>query len=337
MVIASFKQYIPGLFILLTIGIAGRFIADKIPGLNYLILSILIGLIIGNTIGTPDWAQHGTETHKLWLESGIVLMGASIAFDQVVEAGLRILLFIVLISSLTIIVLELLTRTFFNISEEVGSLLAAGSSICGVSAIVAVAGAIRARQDQIAYAAATVLIFDALTIFAYPLLGRVLGLSDVAFGIWAGTTMFSTGPVAAAGFAFSDTAGQWAVLVKLSRNALIGGAVIMYSFYYMQRNQSQSFRDALSIRSLKSTFPKFVIGFFGMMIVANSGILSDEQILSFENISNWMFLLAFAGLGLEIRIKTLRNTGLKPILLVFFSLVIVSTTSLMLITVLFGV
>ncbi|ADJ16895.1 hypothetical protein C497_07004 [Halalkalicoccus jeotgali B3] len=105
----------------------------------------------------------------------------------------------------------------------------------------------------------------------------------------------------------------------------------------MQRDQFQSFEESFSIKAIRDTFPKFVIGFFGVMIIANSGILSNEQIISLENVSNWLFLLAFAGLGLEIRFETLRNTGLKPILLVFLSLVIVSTTSLILIAVLFGI
>lgn len=83
----------------------------------------------------------------------------------------------------TLLTVAVLSRNLFDSPEKVGSLLAAGSSICGVSAVVAVAGAIKANEDQIAYAAATVLLFDALTIFVYPILGQALGLSDVAFGI----------------------------------------------------------------------------------------------------------------------------------------------------------
>lgn len=296
----SFKTIGPGIVLLLTIGFVGRAIASVVPGLNHLILVILIGLIVGNTIGTQSWAESGAGTHKLWLEAGIVLMGASIAVDQVVAAGPQLVLLIVGMISFILFTVEILSRKLFDIPEKVGSLLAAGSSICGVSAVVAVAETIKARQEQIAYAAATVLLFDAITIFVYPILGRMLGLSDVAFGIWAGVTMFSTGPVAAAGFAFSDTAGQWAVLTKLTRNALIGGAVIAYALYYGRRAQTDT-SDTISIGALWETFPKFVVGFFAIMILANAGTFSDGQLVSIENASDWLFLLAFAGLGLEIR------------------------------------
>lgn len=325
------RTILPGLGVLLAIGLAGRAIASIVPGLNHLILAIGLGVLVGNTIGTPSWAQAGAQTHKLWLEAGIVLMGASIAIDQVLAAGLELVVLVVGMIAFTLLTVEVLSRNLFDIPEKVGSLLAAGSSICGVSAVVAVAGAIKANEDQIAYAAATVLLFDALTIFVYPILGQALGLSDVAFGIWAGVTMFSTGPVAAAGFAFSDTAGQWAVLTKLTRNALIGGAVVAYALYYARRAQTGP-SESISIETIWETFPKFVIGFFALLILASLGAFSDGQLTSLENASDWLFLLAFAGLGLEIRFDELKTTGLTPILVVLLGLVVASLVALGIIT-----
>lgn len=337
MVTKTVRKYMPGISLLVFIGIVSRIIADSVPSLNHLILAIVIGLIIGNTIGVPQWGEAGLTTHKLWLETGIVLMGVSIALDQIVEAGLQILLLIVVVSFCSITVLEVLSRIAFNVPNKVASLLAAGSSICGVSAVVAVAGAIRANQNQIAYAAGTILLFDTLTLFAYPLIGQLLGLSDTAFGIWAGTTMFSTGPVAAAGFTLSNTAGQWAVLVKLARNALIGVIVIIYTFYYMTYTDNDLSNSRITLGSIWSTFPKFILGFFTLMIVANMNILTERQILSLENASNWFFLIAFAGLGLEIRISKLRSTGLAPVLLVFVTLIIISIFTLILIVYIFNI
>lgn len=337
MVVKTVEEYLPGILFLLFIGIISRIVADSVPGVNHLILAIVIGLIVGNTIGIPQWGDAGVTTHKLWLESGIVLMGVSIALDQVVEAGLQILVLIIVVSFCSIIILELLARTLFSVPKKVASLLAAGSSICGVSAVVAVAGAIRANQDQIAYAAGTILLFDALTLFIYPLIGQSLGLSDTAFGIWAGTTMFSTGPVAAAGFTISDTAGQWAVLVKLARNALIGAIVIIYTFYYMKYANSSLSSSRITLRSIWDTFPKFILGFFTLMSFANIGVLSESQILSLENASNWFFLVAFAGLGVEIRLAKLRSTGLTPILLVLTTLIIISISTLGLIVYLLNI
>jgi len=162
-------------------------------------------------------------------------MGAGMALDRVITAGSTVLLLVVTTVVMTIGVIELLARFVFPIHQKTGSLLAAGSSICGVSAVIAIAESISVRESRIAYAAATVLLFDAVTLFVYPIIGHALGLSDTVFGIWAGLTMFSTGPVTAAGFAFSEAAGQWALIVKLTRNSFIGLVAITYSVYYAGR------------------------------------------------------------------------------------------------------
>lgn len=321
--------FFPGLVVLATIGLAARVVASVVPSLNYLIVAIAIGLVLGNTYGIPSWARTGVGTHKFWLEAGIVMMGASVAFDRVIDAGPTILVLVTGTVLLTILIIELLARVVFAIHEKTGSLLAAGSSICGVSAVVAIAGSIKADESKIAYAAATVLLFDAVTLFVYPVVGQALGLSGKIFGIWAGLTMFSTGPVTAAGFAFSKTAGEWALLTKLTRNALIGIAAVGYTFYYARHSEIAT--DGGVSRSwshLWETFPKFILGFLVVMLVANAGILGVQQIVSLEHASNWAFMLAFAGLGLDIQLDELRSTGYRPILVVLVSLILVSTTVL---------
>lgn len=342
------RTLIPGLVLLLTIGLIGRFIASVVPA-NHLIVTIILGLVIGNTYGIPDWARTAVRTHKLWLEMGIVIMGANIALDRVMAAGPTILSLVVVAVAITTLVIELLARFVFSIHEETGSLLAAGSGICGVSAVVAIAESIVVDDTRIAYAAATILLFDAITLFVYPLVGQTLGLSSTTFGIWAGLTMFSTGPVTAAGFAFSKVAGQWALLVKLTRNSLIGLVAVAYAVYYAHKtDDSNSDPDeivadggmttedaVIGARFLWSTFPKFVLGFLAVMVIANLGFLSDAHITSLSNLSDWAFLVAFAGLGLEIQINELRSTGYKPILVVLTGLVIVASVMLLVVQALF--
>jgi uncharacterized membrane protein YadS len=215
--------------------------------------------------------------------------------------------------------------------------LAAGSGICGVSAVIAIAGSIEPDEREIAFATGTVLLFDAVTLFTYPMVGTVLGLSDSVFGMWAGLTMFSTGPATAAGFAFSETAGEWAVLVKLTRNALIGVAAIGYATYYARTLEPADRDDASpgGIRHLWQTFPKFVLGFLGMLLVANSGILDQHHMTQLERASNWAFVLAFAGLGLVIRIEELRSIGVRLVLLVLTSFLTSSTVALLVLTAIF--
>lgn len=332
------RRLLPGLLVLFGLGLAARGVSVVVPQANYLIVTIVLGLVIGNTYGIPEWARSGVGTHKLWLEAGIVVMGASIALDRVIAAGPTLLGLVVLTVATTILVVELLARFVFSIHEETGSLLAAGSGICGVSAVVAIAESIDVDDTHIAYAAATVLLFDATTLFVYPLVGHALGLSDVVFGIWTGLTMFSTGPVSAAGFAFSQEASQWALLVKLARNAMIGLAAIAYAVYYARRRSSddrQSGGQSHGWRFLWDTFPKFIVGFLIVMGFANVGVLSSQQTTWLSNASDWAFLLAFAGLGLEIQLDELHSTGYKPVVTVLTGLILVATTMLFVVQSLF--
>lgn len=336
------RTLVPGLLLLLGIGLAARLVAAVVPAAHHLVVAIALGFLLGNTYGIPDWARRGVGTHGVALELGIVVMGASVALDRVVAAGPTILLLVAVTVVLTVVAVELLARYVFGVDEETGSLLAAGSGICGVSAVVATAGSIAADETRVAYAAATVLLFDSLTIVLYPLVGHALGLSSTVFGIWAGLTMFSTGPVTAAGFAFSQAAGEWALLVKLARNSLIGLAAVAYAMYYARRRGTEAADgaddaggDASDWRFLWETFPKFVVGFLVVLVVANLGLLSGRQIASLSNLSDWAFLLAFAGLGLEIRLDELRSAGPRPVLTVFVALFVVATAMLLVVQTMF--
>ena len=325
--VGGLRRLAPGLGCLLGLGLLARGITAVVPLGSHLIVVIGLGVLVANTVGVPEWAEDGVGTHSLWLETGIVLMGITVALQQVVDAGVRVLLIVAIAVCATVVTVEVLARELFGIPEKIGSLLAAGSGICGVSAVAAVAGSIKPDQQQIAYAAATVLLFDAVTLVVYPAAGRFFGLSDVVFGIWAGTTMFSTGPVTAAGFAYSRPAGEWAVLVKLTRNALIGVVAIGYALYYSRRGATDATVDH-KWRYLWESFPKFIIGFVALMLLGSAGVFSEAQIDALGNASNWLFLAAFAGLGLSIDVRELRETGAKPVIVVFTSLVLVSSLTL---------
>ncbi|SIR57858.1 conserved hypothetical integral membrane protein [Haladaptatus litoreus] len=316
------KNLLLGVLLLFAIGLLGRAISLALPFLDYLIATILVGVLVGNTVGKPAWAKAGVETHKLWLEAGIVLLGASVAFDRIADAGATLLLLILGTVVIAVLSVELLSRHCFSITEKTGSLLAAGSSICGVSAVVAVAGSIDADESQIAYAAGTVLLFDTLTLIVYPMFWHAFSIPDKVFGIWAGLTMFSTGPATAVGFSVSDTAGEWAVLVKLARNALIGLTAAGYALYYL-RNTNDCERTRKT-GHLWQTFPKFVFGFLLLMLLATVGVIDANHVTSLEHASNWLFMLAFAGLGLELQLDELRETGFEPIAVVLVSFVVVS-------------
>jgi len=317
------RRLLPGVLALCLGAILARALAVSL-GFNHLLAAIALGVVATNAVGIPDRLEPGIATHKLWLGAGIVLMGASISLETVLEVGGVILLVMVGVTATTLLAVELLARNVFGLADRMGSLLAAGASICGVSAVVAVAGAVRAREEQIAYAAATVLLFDAITIVVFPIVGDVLNLSGIVFGTWAGITMFSTGPVVAVGFAHSEVAGQWATMTKLSRNSLIGVVVLAYASYYARTTGG----SRPSLRTLWDEFPKFVLGFLALAAVASAGVLSSAQLTSIENAYNWLFVLAFVGLGTEIRLDDLRNTGATPAIVVLVVLAGSSVLSL---------
>ena len=316
-------SWLPGLTLLAIVALSAHFVAAHVPGVSALILAVAIGAIISNLTGTPVWAQSGVDTHKLLLETGIVLLGARLTIGQVLETGPLVAGLVIATVAFGVLFIEVLSRTLFDLGERTGSLLAAGSSICGVSAVIAVAGGIDADENEIAYAAATVLLFDAVTLVAFPVVGEGLGLSGHVFGIWAGLSMFSTGPVAAAGFAHSTVAGQWATLTKLVRNSLIGAVVLVYSLYY-----ARSQAERVEIGELWTRFPKFVIGFLAVAALTNLGGATASQVASIDAVAGWLFALAFAGLGMEIRLAKMRQVGLTPVLLILVYLITVSVLSL---------
>jgi uncharacterized integral membrane protein (TIGR00698 family) len=324
------KRYIPGLLVLVGIALSARVLGAVLPYATPLILAVTLGLVAGNAVSIPRWIEPGTDTHKLWLEAGIVLMGARISVGTVLGVGVELLAVTLSGVLVTMIVVETLSRTVFDTGDRLGSLLAAGAGICGVSAVVAVAGSIRADEKHVAYAAGTVLLFDVVTLFAYPVVGASLGLTDRVFGIWAGITMFSTGPVTAAGFTLSETAGEWATVTKLTRNLLLGLLVGGYSLVYADTAES------VSVRTLLDSLPTFVFGFVALMLLTSTALVPVSATQGITNAYRWLFLLAFAGLGLDIDIRELRATGVEPVAIVLAALLAASVVTLSVLRVAFA-
>ncbi|WP_280537912.1 putative sulfate exporter family transporter [Halopenitus sp. POP-27] len=348
---AGGRRVLPGIAVLVLVGLLARVVTAVVPIGSHLLVAIGIGAFVANVFGVPDWATPGVDTHGLWLEAGIVLLGATVAVGRVIGAGGRVLAIVLGAVIATVLLVEALSRWVIGIDEKAGSLLAAGSGICGVSAVAAVAGAIDPDRRQVAYATATVLLFDAVTLVAYPAVGRLLGLSDVVFGVWAGSTMFSTGPVTAAGLAYSPAAGEWAVLVKLARNALIGVVAVGYAMYYAGgANASGATRgphrephddgthddgahDARSavrarLRQLREGVPVFLLGFLLLIALSTIGVFTPAQRTAIGNTSSWLFLVAFAGLGMRMNVREFREAGIAPVVVVLLALVVVSSGTL---------
>jgi len=198
----------------------------------------------------------------------------------------------------------------FRLKPKLISLLAIGSSICGVSAIIAAKGAIEADDEDASYAIAAILALGAIALFFFPLIGHALGMSDHAFGLWAGLGVDNTAEATATGALYSDTAAKYAVLAKTTRNATIGFVVLGYAIYWASRGSAQQIDNKAQF--LWQKFPKFILGFLFLSLVASLGVFTKEQTASLANLSRWAFLLTFAGVGLMTDFREMRKQGVRP-------------------------
>jgi uncharacterized integral membrane protein (TIGR00698 family) len=315
-------QLLPGVGLLFVLGYLGKLVEQLIrdygkanhvalPNIEYVLWAILFGLIVSNTVGVPKVFQAGVATYEFWLKAGIVLLGARFVLGDVLKLGGVSLALVVIELFVAIGVVSVLGR-LFKLNPKLTSLLAIGSSICGVSAIIAGKGAIDATDEDSSFAIAAILALGAFGLFAYPLIGHALGLSDKAFGLWAGLAVDNTAEATAAGALYSDAAGKVAVLAKTTRNATIGFVVLGYAIYWASQGQAQTIENKAAF--LWQKFPKFVLGFLLISVLATVGAFSGPQLASLGNLSRWAFLLTFAGVGLRTDFREIRRQGLRPFL-----------------------
>ena len=326
---------LPGIGLLAVVGYAGKFVEHFIntygkahhlvlPNIEYVLWAILFGVLIANTIGLPRIFRAGVATYEFWLKAGIILLGARFILGDILKLGgiSLILVFIAFAFSLTF--MTWLGR-IFHLGPQLTTLLAVGSSVCGVSAIIATQGAIDADEEDSSTAIAAILALGAISLFTFPLIGHLLHMSDHAYGLWAGLAVDNTAEATAAGALYSDAAGKFAVLAKTCRNALIGFVVLGYAIQWARKGLAS--RTATSQLDNKATFlwkkfPKFVLGFLFISLLATLGSspnptlaalgFNKAQLLTLGNLSRWAFLLTFAGVGLRTNLKDLFKQGARP-------------------------
>src|SRR5438132_6452840 len=313
-------RLVPGLFLLIAVGYAGKFVEQAIarygkahhltlPNIEYVLWAILIGLVISNTVGIPAAFRPGLATYEFWLKAGIVLLGSRFILGDVLKLGSVSLVLVVIEISVSLLFMTALGRAF-GLTPKLTSLLAIGSSICGVSAIIAAEGAIDADEEDTSYAIAAVLALGAVALFTFPLIGHWLGMSDTSYGLWAGLGVDNTAEATAAGAIYSDAAGKVAVLAKTARNAMIGFVVLGYAIYWASRGQAKAVEGKAAF--LWQKFPKFVLGFLFVSLLATFQVFDKTQVASLANLSRWAFLLTFAGVGLKTDFREIKRQGVRP-------------------------
>jgi len=320
------RALLPGLAVLAVLGALARGLGRVTP-LSPLVVAIASGVAVAALVDLPEQVQPGIDRYKLLLETGIVLLGAGLTISQIVNTGPLVVAMAAGVVLFGVLFGEFVGR-LAGVGRKTRSLLSAGASVCGVSAVLAVAGSINADEADVTYAAGTVLLFDAVTLLVFPVVGAALGLPDRVYGVWAGLSLFSTGPTAAVGFAVSDVAGQWATVTKLVRNTFIGVLAVAYAVHYAADGE-----DAQPTE-IWYRFPKFLVGFLLVALLANANVLDAAARESIGTVSDWLFTLAFVGLGFDLNPRQLRATGIHPIGAVLAQFLVVTTLAYLAVTVL---
>lgn len=297
-----------GVILCSIIAVIATLLGQLFPIIGGIIFSIILGIISSNAIKLPDKYQPGIKfASKKILQYAIIVMGFTLNLRVVIEMGLSSLPI-----TLTTITAALLTSIWLgkvmNIRENIRTLIGVGTAICGGSAIAAASPIVDAKEDEVAFSLSTIFLFNIIAVFIFPVIGHTIGLSDIGFGHFAGTAINDTSSVVAAGYAYSETAGDTATIVKLVRALMIIPVCLILVMIQLKKSEKKAF-------SIKKVFPWFILYFF-LASVVTSIINLPEAIISYiKMLSTFMISIAMAGIGLSVSIRQFRTIGIKPVLL----------------------
>ncbi|MBM7854875.1 putative integral membrane protein (TIGR00698 family) [Desulfohalotomaculum tongense] len=299
-----------------------KFLID-ILHLNYILLSIIIGMLIRNIFTIPAWAVTGIKTSSLFIKLGVILLGSMYSVVDVARLGgtgiIIVSVFVILTLSFT---LWLAKKA--DMDPASAAVLSAGTAICGVSAIIAAAPAVRAKTTDVVYSIATILSFGVACLFIFPLVGTLVGLSPHQFGVWAGTGILNSGQILAACLTFDpETAHHASVSLKTGQiyniiRVIFLPFVVLILAVFTTRSAPLEGDDININTSLWSRFPVFVIGFLVMVFLTSFGLLGQTsppspELIFIRKLYSWFFAIGLAGLGMQISFSELRRAGGKPL------------------------
>ena len=313
---------IPGILLAACIALLSCWIESLLP--IHLIGSAVIAMFIGMFLNqyiknTKIFASGLKITSKKILKFAIILLGLSLNITTILHVGKM---------SLTVMVFTLLTcfgggyfiGKALGLNWKLSNLISAGTGICGGSAIAAIAPTIDADDNDVAYAMSATFLFDMAMIVLFPIMGRALGMSDQAFGIWAGTAVNDTSSVVATGYAFSEGAGDFATMVKLTRTLAIIPTVITFAFIQLRLKRKEALANSQNSDELKANFniakifPWFILGFLAMSIVASVFSFPTNVVSGTKKISKFLMVCALSAIGLNTSFSNLKKSGIRPMI-----------------------
>ena len=205
----------------------------------------------------------------------------------------------------------------FGMNWKLTNLLSISTAICGGSAVAALGPVIKAKDEDVAYAISSTFIFDILTVVLIPWIGISLNMSDTGYGLWVGTAVNDTSSVVAAGYAFSELAGNTAVIVKLTRTLFIIPFVLIFSFITERLETKSEVAHGRASVNLRKIFPYFIILFLVVVIFSSTGIIPNALIPAFSKTSKFCMVMALSAIGLKTSFGDIKNIGFKPMILGF--------------------
>ncbi len=316
----KYLSYLPGFIVSITIALIAKLVVDFLPIhlISASVVALFIGIII-NTIRKPDnmLAPGIKFTSKKVLKFAIILLGASLNITTILHVG-SVSLIVMIFTLLTCFGGGYFIGKALKLNWKLSSLISAGTGICGGSAIAAIAPVIEADDTDMAYAMSATFIFDMAMILLFPIMGHALGLSDAAYGLWAGTAVNDTSSVVAAGYAFSEAAGDFAVMVKLTRTLAIIPTVLVFALISLRIKKKALATSVETDKETKpnimSLFPWFILGFVGMALINSFGIIPTHISAMLKELSRFLMVAALAAIGLNTSFKDIKKSGITPML-----------------------
>lgn len=310
------KEYTPGVLISIVVAIISIYLSKLIPGnvIGAGVFALLLGMALNPIIYRSMIYDKGMNfISKRVLKLAIILMGATLSFTQVMEVG-KYSLFVMNFTLITAFGGGYYLGKLFGMNWKLSGLISAGTGICGASAIGAIAPTIEAEPKDIAYSISATFIFDILMIVLFPIAGKYFGMSDLGFGLWTGTAVNDTSSVVATGFAFSDAAGKFAIIVKLTRTLSIVPAVLIFS-YINQKLKSKNNDNTNETREkvdVKKIFPWFIILFLVVVGFKSLGIISNQLSDKIATLSKFCMVMSLGAIGLRTNFKEVSKSGFMP-------------------------
>lgn len=313
------KKYTLGLLLTVALAVAANGVAALIPGglISGGVFALLMGMAINPAIARFGSLMPGVKlASKQVLRLAIILMGLTLSFSQVFEVG-RYSLIVMCFTLLAAFGGGYLLGKAFGMNWKLSGLISAGTGICGGSAIAAIAPTIDAEDKDIAYAISATFIFDILMVVLFPIAGQYFGMTDMGFGLWAGTAVNDTSSVVAAGYAFSDPAGAYAMIVKLTRTLSIIPTVLIFSFIHSNARAKAGAEGAAAQEkrvNLRAIFPFFILAFLGMVAVKSMGLIPESAGAPVSALSKFLMVMALGAIGLKTNFREMSRSGAKPML-----------------------